>query len=107
MDRKIGEWGFVVIWEFHVRPGMEKRFEQVCGPDGVWAKFFRQDEAYMGTELIRDLKAARRYLTLDFWRSQEVYDAFRARHAAEYKAIDAEHESMTESESEVGRYSRP
>lgn len=67
MERKIGGWGFVVIWEFQVRPGMENRFEQVCGLDGVWAKFFRQDEAYIGTELIRDLKTKRSYLTLDFW----------------------------------------
>jgi hypothetical protein len=53
MERKIGDWRFVVIWEFQVRLGQEERFEQVCGADGVWAQFFRQDEAYVGTDLIR------------------------------------------------------
>jgi heme-degrading monooxygenase HmoA len=100
------EWRFVVIWEFRVRPGQAERFEQAYGADGLWAKFFRKDEWYIGTELIRDLKAARSYLTLDFWKSQAAYDAFRAQHAAEYQAIDAECEGMTESEREVGRYGR-
>jgi len=106
MEPKIDEWRFVVIWEFQVRPGMEERFERACGADGVWAQFFRKDKAYIRTELIRDLKVARSYLTLDFWKSQEAYDAFRAQNAAEYKAIDAECENMTKSEREVGRYSR-
>jgi len=106
MERRNGEWRFVVIWEFQVRPGMEERFERAYGADGVWAQFFRKDEAYIGTELIRDLKAERSYLTLDFWTSQEAYEAFRTLHAAEYRTIDAECERMTEGEREVGRYSR-
>ncbi len=106
MKQKFDEWRFVVIWEFQVRPGVEERFQRACGAEGVWAQFFRKDEAYIGTELIRDLKAERSYMTLDFWKSQEAYEAFRAQHAAEYKAIDAECEDMTESEREVGRYSR-
>ena len=106
MEREKCDWGFVVIWEFKVRAGEGKRFESEYGHDGVWAQFFRQDEAYFGTELIRNLKAEHTYLTLDFWKSQEAYEAFRARHAAEYRTIDAECETMTENEREVGRYSR-
>jgi quinol monooxygenase YgiN len=101
MEQKFGSWEFVVVWQFQVRPGMVERFERVYGVDGNWVEFFRQDEAYIGTKLIRDLKAERTYLTLDFWRSEEAYEAFRAQHAAEYKAIDAECESMTESEREI------
>jgi len=106
MKQKFDEWRFVVIWKFQVRPGMEERFEQECGANGAWAQFFRKNDAYIRTELIRDLKAARNYLTLDFWRSREAYESFRAQHAAEYEAIDAEHESMTEDERELGRFSR-
>jgi len=50
------------------------------------------------------LKDRRMYLTLDYWTSQEAYEAFRERHLAEYKAIDARCETMTESEREIGRY---
>ena len=31
---------FLVLWEFEVKPGREKRFERVYGPDGDWASCF-------------------------------------------------------------------
>ena len=106
MERRNGEWRFVVIWEFQGRPGKVESFERAYGADGVWAQFFRKDEAYIGTELIRDLKAECSYPTLDFWKSPQAYAAFRTQHAAKYKTVDAECENMTESEREVGRFSR-
>ena len=106
MKQKTGKWGFVVIWEFRLRAGMESRFERAYGPDGEWAQFFKKDQAYIRTELIRDLNASGTYLTLDFWRSQEAYEAFRDQNSAEYKSIDAKYEAMTESEREIGRYVR-
>jgi heme-degrading monooxygenase HmoA len=99
-------WGFLVIWEFTVREGQEAAFEQAYGPDGDWAKLFRQDSSYLGTELVRDVKDARKYLTLDYWTSEEAYDEFRRGHAAEYKAIDARCEAMTEEEREIGRFTK-
>lgn len=100
------EWGYLIMWEFHVREGMEKRFQKVCGPDGAWARFFAQDEAYIRTELIQDLKRGRIYVTVDLWTSQEAYNEFRTRHHARYKALDRKYEEMTESEREIGRFVR-
>jgi len=94
------------MWQFQVREGMGKRFEKVCGPDGPWARFFAQDESYIRTELIRDLKRARIYFTLDFWTSQKAYDGFRKRHHVKYKTLDQKYEELTESELEVGRFVR-
>jgi heme-degrading monooxygenase HmoA len=99
------------VWEFQVPKGMEKRFEQVYGAKGSWARFFAQDEAYMGTELIHHLKrgeskAGRTYITLDFWASQNAYDAFRRQHFARYEAIDQKCQEMTESEREIGSFVR-
>ncbi len=98
------EWGFLVIWEFHVKPGVEMAFEQSYGPQGVWAKFFRSGEGFVATELIRDHSG--RYLTMDFWVSEKAYDNFRRQNAGRYKKIDAECEAMTDSETEVGRFAR-
>jgi heme-degrading monooxygenase HmoA len=103
---KRGEWGFLIIWEFQVRAGMEKRFEQVYGAEGDWARLFEQDESYIATELIHDLKGSKTYVTLDFWTSQEAYDAFRKRQRTKYKALDEKCEKMTESEREIGRFAR-
>lgn len=105
-SRKPNEWGYLIMWEFQVRAGMEEHFERVYGSDGDWARFFEQDEAYIKTELIHDLKAGRTYITLDFWTSQKAYDKFRKRHLAEYKALDQKCEEMTENEREIGKFVR-
>ena len=96
----------VIVWEFRVRPGCESRFEQAYGPGGVWAQFFAGGEGYVGTELVRDRKEPRRYLTLDAWSSRAAYETFRERHRSDYAGIDAECEQMTESEVEVGTFQR-
>jgi len=95
---------FVVVWEFWIRPGDSERFEAVYGQAGAWATLFGCDPAYGGTRLIRDERQSRRYLTLDFWASQAAYDSFQRMHAAEYRVLDAECESLTEREAEIGRF---
>jgi heme-degrading monooxygenase HmoA len=101
-----GDWKYLVIWEFRVQRGMEAAFEKSYGPEGIWARLFRNGEGFVATELSRDEKKPGRYLTLDFWSSQEAYESFRAAHAARYKEIDAECEEMTESEIEIGKFAR-
>jgi heme-degrading monooxygenase HmoA len=96
----------MIAWEFRPKAGAAERFEEVYGPEGLWARFFAQGEGYVGTELNRDLKDPRRYLTLDLWVSKAAYDKFRADHAAEYQAIDAQCEALTEHEAELGRFER-
>lgn len=100
------EWRYVIVWEFHVRAGMEHAFEAAYGPDGEWARFFKHDEGYVGTELNRDVKDPRRYLTLDFWTSEKSYENFHSRWSAEYQKIDQMCEAMTERELEVGKFER-
>ena len=104
--RRRGEWGYLIIWEFHVRAGMEKGFERVYGSDGDWARLFTQDESYFGTHLVRSLNGERTYVTLDFWRSQQAYGKFRKRHFAKYTALDQQCEDLTESEREIGKFVR-
>jgi len=105
-NRARGEWGFLIMFEFQVREGMEKRFKQGYGATGDWARLFRQDESYIATELVLELHAKRTYLTLDFWTSQKAYDAFRKRHFAEYRGLDQKCEEMTENEREIGKFVR-
>jgi heme-degrading monooxygenase HmoA len=99
-------WGFLIMFEFQIRPGMEKRFEKAYGAKGDWARLFRQDESFIATELLHVLKDRRTYVTLDFWTSQEAYDAFRRRHFAEYEAFDQKCDALTETEREIGRFVR-
>jgi heme-degrading monooxygenase HmoA len=100
------KWGYLIMWEFQVREGMEKRFEKIYGSEGHWARLFAQDESYIGTELIHHFNSTRSYATLDFWTSQEAYDKFRKQRLADYKALDESCEDLTESEREVGTFVR-
>jgi hypothetical protein len=104
-QRSRAKWGFLVIWQFQVREGMEKPFEKVYGAQGDWVQLFAQHDAYITTELVHQSNTAC-YLTLDFWTSQAAYDAFRKQHRAEYKAIDLRGEGMTEDEREIGKFVR-
>jgi len=95
-----------VVWEFRVRSGKKHAFERIYGTDGVWARLFRGGEGYIRTDLIRDLKTPRRYLTLDLWISREVYTCFKKENRAEYQAIDERCASLTESELHIGEFQR-
>lgn len=97
----------IFIWEFRVHLKIYSAFEQAYGPDGDWAKLFRRGEGYMRTELHRDPSSPGRYFTLDFWQSRQAFDHFKRTHAAEYAALDAQCESLTEEEAFIGECATP
>lgn len=97
---------FVILWEFEVKPGCEKQFEDSYGPDGDWARFFRCDPHYRETRLLRDAVRANRYVTLDAWDSREAYENFQRENREEYQALDASFESLTVREEPVGSFVR-
>lgn len=106
METKTADWDLVIIWEFYALPGCETRFERVYGPDGEWAQFFKSGLGYIGTELSRDCKVPRRYVTLDFWSSRTAYDKFREANLPEYQVLDQRSEALTERETELGCFER-
>jgi heme-degrading monooxygenase HmoA len=71
-----------LIFSYEVRD--PAGFERVYGPDGEWAEFFRRGRGYIGTELLRDVETAGRYLVIDRWESAEAYNAFVAEHRDGY-----------------------
>jgi heme-degrading monooxygenase HmoA len=97
---------FLVLWEFEVKPGYEKQFEKVYGPDGDWARLFRTDPHYHQTRLLRDPFHSAFYLTLDFWDNRESYEQFRAGHQVAYKAIDALAAQLTVTEKRMGWFEK-
>jgi heme-degrading monooxygenase HmoA len=99
-----GRRGFVCAWEYVVRPTCVAEFERIYGTDGEWARLFRKATGYRSTELHRDRTQPTRFLTLDFWDSREALDRFRKAFSAEYAALDAHCESLTEREREIGRF---
>lgn len=94
----------MVVWEFRIRLEVETEFIEQYGPDGVWARLFRQAEGYIRTELLRDLADKTRFLTLDYWKSEEEFSNFRIQHSAEYERLDKQLESLTQGERRLGAF---
>lgn len=99
-----GDRVYVIVWEFRVRRGREAEFVEKYGPEGAWARFFRGSRGYIRTELVRDVAFDFRYLTLDYWQSEEEFKRFREQNLAEYERLDKEFEGLTESETRLGAF---
>jgi heme-degrading monooxygenase HmoA len=104
-----GAGEYVIVWEFQVRLAREAEFVQKYGPEGAWARFFRgapddMSPGYIRTELVRDVAVDFRYLTLDYWQSEEEFKRFREQNLAEYERLDKEFEGLTESETRLGAF---
>jgi heme-degrading monooxygenase HmoA len=95
---------FVTLWEFEVKSGSEELFEAAYGPEGLWVGLFRREKRYVGTRLLRDVGAARVYVTIDTWESRAAYTEFRETYAAEYEKLDRECEGLTVREKHLGEY---
>jgi heme-degrading monooxygenase HmoA len=63
---------YVYVWRFLVRSGSEADFVAAYGPDGEWARLFRQADGFLGSELLRDRADPRRFLTVDRWVSRQA-----------------------------------
>jgi len=92
----------VVLWSYRVVPGREDEFEALYRSDGEWARLFRRDPAYLGTELLRDTADRSHYLTIDRWRTRVAYDAFLASAHAGYAALDRLGDTLTLEETPLG-----
>jgi quinol monooxygenase YgiN len=95
---------YVVIWEFHAKAGRETEFRKVYGEDGLWTRFFRRSDGYLGTELLEDEINSLRFLTLDRWASEASYLAFHCGHEAEYRKLDETCSELTANEARIGAF---
>lgn len=96
--------GYMYMWEFLVAPAHVDAFERAYGPAGDWVALFRRAPGFVRTELHRDLTNPLRFITIDHWESQAVWQAFRARFASEFEALDAHCDAWTTRETEIGRF---
>jgi 8-oxo-dGTP diphosphatase len=96
------ERAHLLVWEFRPAAGREAEFEAAYGAEGDWARLFRNDPEYLGTDLLRS--AGGRYLTIDRWRSHAAFAAFRRRHGEAYAALDRRMEALTAHEAAIGTF---
>ena len=97
---------YVIVWEFRVRQERAAEFVQKYGPEGAWARFFRGSAGYIKTELVRDVTSDFRFLTLDYWQTEEEFNRYRQLNLAEYERLDKEFADLTEQENRLGAFYR-
>jgi heme-degrading monooxygenase HmoA len=95
---------FVVVWQFEIAEEKMAAFEAAYGPEGDWARLFRSSPEYLGTELLRDAYISGSYLTIDRWRSEDAFRAFRKDHDGAYEELDRACDALTQKETRVGAY---
>ncbi|MGB6689439.1 MAG: antibiotic biosynthesis monooxygenase [Terracidiphilus sp.] len=95
---------FVVVWRFEVAEERIAAFEAAYGADGEWARLFRLSPSYLGTELLRDAYIPGAYLTVDRWKCEDDFRAFRREHDSEYERLDRDCDALTSRETRIGAY---
>lgn len=95
---------FLTLREFEVKPGSEELFEKAYGAEGEWVRLFRRDARYRGTPWLKDVGAARIYVTVDTWESPAAYEEFRAKFAEQYAEIDGKCEGLTIAEKHLAEF---
>ncbi|MEN8145258.1 MAG: antibiotic biosynthesis monooxygenase [Gemmatimonadota bacterium] len=95
---------FVYLWEYRVAPENRADFEREYGPDGSWVALFSGSPNYLGTTLLQDRSEPDRFLTIDRWESERFYTEFVESVRAEFDAIDARCEELTQAETLLGHF---
>ena len=98
------EHRYTCLWKFQINPDMEAKFERHYGPTGTWSQLFHLSPDHFETLLLKDDAVPGRYLTVDRWRSEDGYRAFRSAFAAQYVQLDKECEQLTAGERSLGAF---
>lgn len=95
---------YLYIWEYQVSPDQRPEFEQHYGSAGSRVSLFRVAEGYIDTILLHDRSDEGRYITMDRWRDESSYQAFRIDYANQYLQLDKQCEHLTNSEMFLGAF---
>jgi len=98
------EPGYIYMWEFHVKESLTAEFEKAYGQNGDWVKLFKKDDGYIKTELHKDINNKGRYITIDYWTSQEACESFKEKYKEKYSKIDEKYERLTLKEISLGSF---
>lgn len=95
---------YVIVWEFLAAPGKLTEFKRTYGPEGDWVRLFRRAPGYLHSELHQDQANPQRFITIDYWESEEASQGFRQKFLHEYEDLDVHCEQYTVKEREIGRF---
>lgn len=91
-----------IMWQFDVKPGREKEFEQLYGVDGDWTQINRQTRSYLGSSFLRDQSSASRYVVIEYWSEMLVYEQHRVYRSDAVATLEQRSAELVESTEPLG-----
>jgi heme-degrading monooxygenase HmoA len=94
-----------IMWQFDVRKGREREFEQLYGADGEWTAVNRHTRSYLGTSFLRDQNQPSRYIVVEYWSEMVVYEEHRSFRADAIRSLEKRRGELIESFEAMGVFS--
>jgi len=93
-----------VVWQFDVRPGMEKEFEEFYGVDGEWTAMNRHSRSYLGTSFLRDQNRSTRYVLIEYWSEMLVYEEHKSYRRDQFESLEKRQQALVVSVEPLGLF---
>jgi hypothetical protein len=93
-----------VVWQFDVKPGKEKEFEQFYGVDGEWTAMNRHSRSYLGTSFLRDQTRATRYMLIEYWSEMLVYEEHKSYRRDQLATLEKQQQTLVASVEPLGLF---
>ena len=93
-----------VVWQFNVRPGREKEFEEFYGVDGDWTAMNRHSRSYLGTSFLRDQNRSTRYVLIEYWSEMLVYEEHKSYRRDQFESFEKRQQALVVSVEPLGLF---
>jgi hypothetical protein len=94
-----------IMWQFEVKRGHEREFEQLYGVEGEWTAMNRHSRSYLGTSFLRDQSRSSRHVLVEYWSEMLVYEQHRAFRSDAIASLEQRSRELVESVEPLGVFS--
>jgi heme-degrading monooxygenase HmoA len=91
-----------IMWQFDVKQGHEREFEQLYGVEGEWTAMNRHSRSYLGTSFLHDQNRSSRYIVVEYWSEMLVYEQHRAYRSDAIASLEQRSHALVESVEPLG-----
>jgi hypothetical protein len=91
-----------IMWQFDVKTGREREFEQLYGVDGAWTAMNRHTRSYLGTSFLNDQNRASRYILIEYWSEMLVSEPARGVRLAAVAEFESKRTALIEAVEPLG-----
>jgi len=93
-----------IMWQFEVKQGSAKDFEQLYGVEGEWTAMNRHSRSYLGSSFLRDQNQSSRYVVVEYWSEMLVYEQHRAYRSEAIDTLEQRSRALVESVVPLGLF---